>query len=275
MFDDRLPLCRLGEGVHWDERSGAVYWVDILGKTVHRYAIADHHHQSWTVSKEVSFVFPQPDDHLLLGLCDGIYDFDPVTGSEVPVATLALPHDHRLNDGKMDPRGRLWVGTINTAPEPSMTAALYELRDGRLEEVEGGYANANGKAWSPDGRFMYHADTARSTIWIYDFELETGTPSNKRVFAKTSDGDPDGLCSDNQGRLYAAMFGGSRVDVYSERGDVVDVIEVPAPNVTSCAIGGADQGTRFITTAFDGMDAAQRSAAPLSGQTFVVPLSLD
>jgi sugar lactone lactonase YvrE len=124
-----------------------------------------------------------------------------------------------LNDGKPDPAGRLWVGTINTADEPRDTAALYVLRDERLEEVEGGYANANGKAWSPDGAVMYHAHISRGAIWAYDYDVEIGTLSNRRIFFQHEDWNPDGLCTDLHGNLLVAVFGGARVEVYSHRGD--------------------------------------------------------
>jgi len=181
----------------------------------------------------------------------------------VPIALLDLPSSHRLNDGKLDPAGRLWVGTINTADEPSGTAALYVVLNDRLEEVEGGYANANGKTWSSDGTVMYHADTSRGTICTYDYDIETGTPSNKRVFVRHEDWNPDGLSIDPDGNLLVAVFGGGRVEVYSHRGDRMSDIELPAPNDTSCDL--AEDGTLFVTTAFDGMSPEARAKAPQSG----------
>jgi len=266
ILDNRLPLCQLGEGAYWDTMSASLYWVDIVRRTVHRYTPDEHRHQTWTVSKEVSFAYPNH-GRLVLCMADGVYDFDPDTGTETPVALLDLPKDHRLNDGKLDRNGRLWVGTINTAEDPSPTAALYVLRDDRLEEVEGNYANANGKAWSLDGRIMYHADTARSTIWQYDYDIDAGTASNKRVFVKTGEDSPDGLCLDDKGNLIAALFGSSCLRVFSPRGDLIDHIDLSVPNPTSCVLVG---DALYITTAFDGLDDEQRRSFPLSGQIFVV-----
>ena len=181
----------------------------------------------------------------------------------MPIALLDLPSSHRLNDGKLDPAGRLWVGTINTADEPSGTAALYVVLNDRLEEVEGGYANANGKTWSSDGTVMYHADISRGTICTYDYDIETGTPSNKRVFVRHEDWNPDGLSIDPDGNLLVAVFGGGRVEVYSHRGDRMSDIELPAPNDTSCDL--AEDGTLFVTTACDGMSPEARAKAPQSG----------
>ncbi len=160
LLDSDLPLSQLGEGACWSSQNSTFYWVDIVGQTVHTYRLPDKVYSSWRLSKEVSFAFPTENGRLIVGLANGVYDYDPRSGEEVPIALLDLPSHHRLNDGKRDPRGRLWVGTINTADDPSETAALYVLRDDRLEEVEGGYANAIGKAWSPDRTLMYHADTS-------------------------------------------------------------------------------------------------------------------
>jgi sugar lactone lactonase YvrE len=271
VLDNTLPLSQLGEGAFWDKTHGLLYWVDIVGQRVHSYDPRKKTRGDWMVSKPVSFVFPS-DGALILGLSDGVYDVDPGSGTETPVALLDLPSGHRLNDGKLDPEGRVWVGTINTGEDASETAALYVLRNDRLEEVEGGYVNANGKGWSPDGTLMYHADTSRNTIWIYDFDLATGSVSNKRVFAKTQNGSPDGLCVGDSGELYVAMFGGGCVQIYSPRGEPLSHIDLPVPNVTSCALGGEGGRTLFITTAWNGMSDEQRAKAPLSGQIFVADL---
>lgn len=266
ILDARLPTCQLGEGAYWDAPSASLFWVDIIGRSIHRYSPAERAHQTWSVSKSVSFAYPK-DRGLILCMEDGVYAFDPANGQETPIALLDLPKDHRLNDGKLDPQGRLWVGTINTSEELSPTAALYVLREDHLEEVEGGYVNANGKAWSLDGSIMYHADTARNTIWQYDYDVEAGVASNKRVFVKTGEDSPDGLCLDNDGNVIAAMFGSSSLNVFSPRGDLRERIDLPVPNPTSCVLA---ESVLFITTAFDGLDHEQRQKFPLSGQIFVV-----
>ena len=270
-LDDQLPLSQLGEGAYWSAEDATFYWVDIIGRERHGYSVADRSHRSWSVAKQVSFAFRRPDGHLLIGLEDGIYDFDPETGSEEPLARLSLPENHRLNDGRVDPSGRIWVGTINTGEDQAETAALYVLREDGLEKFEGGYVNANGKAWSPDGSVMYHADTNRGIIWAYDYDLTTGTPSNRHEFIRNPDWNPDGLCMDPDGRLLVAVYGGSAVEIYSMLGELVDRIAVPAPNVTSCDVG--PDGTLYITTAFDGMTNDARRAVPASGAIFVANIN--
>lgn len=265
-----LPRCRLGEGMFWDAITSRLFWVDIDGQQIHSCNALGRDLQTISTRLPVSFVFPMEGATLLAGLANVIALLDRVTGQETPLATLNLPEGHRLNDGKCDPDGRLWAGTINTSNEPSETAALYRLGQHGLSEIEGGYRNANGKAWSPDGAVMYHADTSRGIIWQYDYDLQTGVADHKRVFVNLGEANPDGLTSDADGNVYAAIFGGSCVQVFSPRGARIDEIAVPAPNVTSCAFGGEDLRTLFITTAFEGMDDAALKAAPLSGHVFFI-----
>jgi sugar lactone lactonase YvrE len=265
-----LPRSRLGEGVCWDER-GRLLWTDIISQRVHIYDVAKADLAQVDTRLPVSFVFPSLSDHeLIVGLANGVYRLSIRNGDEQPIATLALPEHHRLNDGKCDSTGHLWAGTINTSEDPSETAALYLLGPNGLTEIESGYTNANGKAWSPDGAVLYHADTARSTIWQYGYDIETAAISNKRVFVTLNGASPDGLAADITGNVYAAIYGGSCVRVFSPRGEELERIELPVPNVTSCAFGGDELRTLFITTAYDGMDEAGLEAAPLSGHVFAV-----
>lgn len=213
------------------------------------------------------------DGRMLVCLEDGVYGYDPQTGEETATATLSLPRDHRLNDGKVSPEGRLWVGTIDTSDHPSETAGLFVLDDTNLELVESGYENANGKAWSPDGTIMYHADTARSTIWQYDYDPELGKLSGKREFVVVDDGNPDGLCADDHGRVYAAIYGGARIDVFEPNGRRIAVVAVPVPNPTSCTIVPGKPNILYITTAYDGMDDDERAKYPLAGAMFSADLS--
>jgi sugar lactone lactonase YvrE len=231
-----LPLSRLGEGAFWSKKNSTLYWVDIPDKVVHAYNLSNDLFLSWRLSKEVSFAIPQQDGHLLVGLSDGIYRYDPETGDEAQISLLDIPKSHRLNDGKLDPAGRLWVGTINTDDEPSENAALYLLRNSLFEKVEGVYLNANGKAWNPNGSIMYHADTSRGAIWRYNYDLPSGMLSNKMVFVSPGDWSPDGLCMDLEGNLLVAVFGGARVERYSPRGERLSDIKVLVPKRASISL---------------------------------------
>lgn len=268
LLNPSLPLCQLGEGPCWDQEAEILYWVDILGRHVHSYNPETSVHFSFATPSEVSFVYPTGPEKLLLGLGSGVYTSDRDGRNLMPLAMLELPDEHRLNDGKIDPDGRLWVGTICTAKDPSETAALYRLDGIELVEVERGYVNANGKGWSPDGRTMYHADTDRHFVWQYDYDR--GAMSSKRKFLDLGDASPDGLCVDAEGHILVALYGGGAIAVYAPSGELLETIALPVANITSCAFGGTDLRTLFVTTAWDGLDTAQRRSSPLSGQIFSV-----
>lgn len=267
-----LPLNQLGEGAHYDHATHRLFWVDIEGKTIHVLDVVSKAHSSWTLTKKVTFAVPK-DGQLLLCLEDGVYVFDPQLGEETAIATLDLPRDHRLNDGKVSPEGRLWVGTIKTSDAPSETAGLFVLDENDLKLVESGYENANGKSWSPDGTIMYHADTARSTIWQYDYDTQSGKLSGKREFVTVDCGNPDGLCVDDNGRIYAAIYGGARIDVFDPDGRKIAQVAVPVPNPTSCTFAPGEPNMLYITTAYNGMDEDERKKYPLAGAMFNAKLS--
>jgi sugar lactone lactonase YvrE len=273
-LDERLPLNNLGEGACWDEGLQTLWWVDTNENLIHRYDMAAKIHAEVATGLPVSFVFPDVNGSVLAGLADGLYRIDAETAEQTLIAPLHLPEDHRLNDGKLDPVGRLWVGTINSAPQPSASAALYRVGPDGFEEIEGGYTNANGKVWSLDAKIMYHADTSRGTIWQYDYDVDSGMLSNRRVFVHVPDGHPDGLAIDREGTVFAAMYGGSHVAAFDVRGNESFRIDLPVPNPTSCAFGGEGLKRLFITTAFDGMSDEAIAEAPLSGSIFVVDLEV-
>lgn len=267
-----LPLNKLGEGAYYDHATHRLFWVDIEGKTIHVLDVVSQTHLSWTLRKKVTFAVPK-DGQFLLCLEDGVYVYDPQLGQETAIATLDLPRHHRLNDGKVSPEGRLWVGTIDTSDAPSETAGLFLLDENDLKLVESGYENANGKSWSPDGTIMYHADTARSTIWHYDYDTQSGNLSGKREFVTVDCGKPDGLCVDDNGRIYAAIYGGARIDVFDPDGRKIAQVAVPVPNPTSCTFAPGEPNMLYITTAYDGMDEDKRKKYPLAGAIFSAKLS--
>jgi len=274
-LDLKLPRATLGEGVHWDATSDCLFWADIVEQHFHILNVATGTCDSHDTARPVSFVFPASSAQVWLGLSNGVYLRDLASDMEQVIAHVTLPESHRLNDGKCDPRGRLWVGTINNSENASETAALYRLEGSQFEEIDGGYVNANGKAWSPDGSLMYHADTNRGTIWQWDYDLKTAAVANKRVFVNLGDAHPDGLTVDAEGNVYAALYGASAVAVFSPRGDEIRRIGLPVPNPTSCAFGGEDMRTLFITTARVGMDDEALRNAPLSGHLFTAQLDVN
>jgi len=248
-----LPRAQLAEGPYWSMAEQALYWVDIDGCMLHRYH-AQEGHRGYRMPSTVGFAVQAQAGRLALGLADGIYSFDRQTSD---LALLASPPDmppgNRFNDGKCDPDGYLWAGTISRARKAE--AALYYLRNGILFAQEEGLVNANGLGWSPDGRVMYFNDTARHTTWAYDYDTEKRTAGKRRVFIDHGErGRPDGLCVDTAGRMYCASWSEGVVDVFSKEGAHLRRVAVSADHVTSCAFGGTDMKRLFITTAGESGD---------------------
>jgi len=189
------------------------------------------------------------------------------------------PYDtavERFNDGKTDAKGRFWVGTIYE-PRDAARASLYRLDAAGLQQVADGITTSNGLAWSPDGKTMYWADTKAHQITAWDFDLATGTPSNRRLYAAFATpeadpspdsygGRPDGAAVDAEGCYWVAMFEGARILRLSPQGEVLQTIRLPVRCPTMPCFGGPDLRTLYITTARDKRPAAELAAMPLSGR---------
>jgi sugar lactone lactonase YvrE len=278
LLSARLPLAELGEGPCWDTENGYLYWVDITGQRIHRYDHACQKHEVCTTPSMVGFAVTRTDGGLVAGFRDGVYAFDFTSGAARKIAAPAgMPPDNRFNDGKCDRRGRLWCGTMNVDPgHPKPTGSLYRLDGESLTQIERDVFISNGLGWSPDNRTMYYTDTIHQTTWRYEYDIETGTAANRRVFLKTDllDGGPDGLCVDSQGRVLTALWAGWGIEIRTPDGKLDGRIGVPVPQVSSCAFGGPDFKTLFITTAKIGMEAAALAEAPLSGAVFAIEMDV-
>jgi sugar lactone lactonase YvrE len=163
------------------------------------------------------------------------------------------------------------LDTANAVP----TGSLYRLSKGELVEFEKEIFISNGLGWSPDNSIMYYTDTIRQTIWQYDYDFRSGLPSERRVFLKKElPGHPDGMCVDSAGRVLTALWGGWGVEIYSPDGNLEGRIDVPVPQASCCAFGGADFKTLFITSARIGLTADALRDAPLSGAVFAVEMDI-
>ncbi|MBL6455600.1 SMP-30/gluconolactonase/LRE family protein [Belnapia sp. T6] len=237
---------RLGEGALWDDRAGRLWWVDIQGRRLHRMDEAGGDRRSWDLPQEPGCAALAKDPAaLLLGLRSGVFRFAPETGR---LDFLAAPEghraSHRLNDGKIDRSGRFWFGTMHAEELPS-EGALYRLEGpGRVLHFDGPYTVPNGPAFSPDGRILYCADSPTGIVHAFE-----GSARREFLRFREADGHPDGMTVDAEGCLWVCHWGGSRVSRFRTDGQLLGRIELPVENVTSCAFGGADLRTLFITTA--------------------------
>jgi len=266
----------LGEGVLWSVREQLLYWVDILGRRLHRFDPASGNTAQWTFPEEVSALAQRAAaPGLVMTLRRGFALFDPATGDEpryLHQPEAALP-GNRFNDGKCDAQGRFWAGTMDFACE-APTGALYRYDpDGRCTRHDGGFAVTNGPTWSADGRTLYFNDTVNGRIHAYDFDAQAGTLSNRRLWHSFAPGDgvPDGMTTDAAGRIWIAHWGGACVSCHDPvTAHELQRVQLPTRNVTNCAFGGPDLRTLFITTARAGLTPEQLEAEALAGGLFAV-----
>lgn len=278
VFDDRV--CRLGEGPHYDERTGRVWWVDILSSRQLWRHVRTGEAGELPTTGHVGAAVPRTAGGFVLCLPDGpvLADPDrvitPVGGYSEADLEAEVPHREpglRSNDAKADPEGRLWLGTM-AYDETPRAGGLYRLDPGapRPVLVLDGVTISNGLGWSPGGELMYYVDTATGRVDVFDYDIATGEPANRRIFAEIdqADGSPDGLCTDAEGGVWVALWGGGAVRRYLPDGRLDRVVEVGTPNVTSCAFaasgGGADRfDLLVITTA-----AGSATGEPGAGKTY-------
>jgi sugar lactone lactonase YvrE len=272
---------RLGESPLWHPREQCLYWCDIPGRQLMRWNPATSELRHWDLPSEPACCVPALEGGLLVARRDGLWHFDPATG--VSLRRAAAPYDtavQRFNDGKCDPQGRFWVGTIHE-PRDRPDAALYRWGADGLTRQAGHVTTSNGLAWSPDGRTLYWADTKAHTIYALDFDGATGSLSGQRVWARfaqrvegqpleTYGGRPDGAAVDMLGRYWVAMYEGQRVLCLSPAGELLEEIRLPVRCPTMPCFGGADLRTLYITTARDNRPPRELAEQPWAGCVLAV-----
>jgi sugar lactone lactonase YvrE len=265
----------LGEGTRWDGARGELLWVDLLAGIL-RTAVPDGAGRLTTTAERrldvpVGAAAPLADGSgWVLAAGDGfalLSRAGDVRWLDRPEA--ANDGATRMNDGACDPSGRFWAGSMAYDETPG-AGSLYRLDESRAATVLDGVTISNGLGWSPDGRTMYYADTGAATIDAFSFDVATGALADRRTLVS---GEPaDGLTVDDEGFIWAAIWGAGEVRRYSPGGGLAGVVRVPASQVTCCCFGGADRRTLFISTAAIGLSADEPDAgrvfafrAPVAG----------
>ena len=263
----------LGEGPNWDPVGDSLIWVDISAGTVYRglfngdaIVIAER----VQVDSTVGVAIPGPNGNVLVAGARSLFLIDQV-GRVAPVGgPLPLPSSSRLNDGSCDPVGRFYVGSIALDDRHHGQVLLQIDRDGAASIVDDNLTLSNGIAWSPDGQVMYHVDTFARVIWRRDYELSTGSYSERSKFVEVDGGLPDGIDVDLEGCVWVAMYGAGQIRRYSAAGEWVASVSLPAPNTTCVSFAGPRLDRLVVSTARDGLDARQLALAPASGRLFVM-----
>lgn len=262
----------LGEGPVWDDREQQLYWVDILKEMLMIHDPERNKNYRYNIGEHIGAAVLRKKDGLVLALKSGFAFFD--TG-EQKVKPIADPESelngNRFNDGKCDPAGRFWAGTMayNLQKE---AGNLYSLNPDHGVEVKiTGVTISNGMAWDTDDNIFYFIDTPERTVYAFDYEEESGDISNRRIVKEFSreDGFPDGMTIDTGNKLWIALYDGSKViRMDPASGETLFEVPLPVPKVTSCTFGAADFDELYITTARENMSEDDIKEAPLSGSLF-------
>ena len=263
----------LGEGPVWDGTAEELLWVDILGRRVHRYRPADGSSRTFETPSPVGAVATRSNGGLVLALEDGFWLQDPGDGSGGLRRLAEVESDvpgNRMNDGKVDPRGRFWAGTMAYDGRPG-AGSLYRLDpDGQVTRVLDGVTTSNGLGWSPDRRVMYYIDTPTQRVDVFDYEERTGEISDRRTLVEipSDAGSPDGMTVDAEGFLWIALWRGWAVRRYSPDGRLERSIRVPVSQVSSCTFGGPGLAELYITSAATELGPDELLAQPHAGGLF-------
>lgn len=261
----------LGEGPVWDSNSNLLYWVDITGCRLHTLDVRIDEHHTHAFDEFVCAVSPGEQGRLLVALATRLVFFDPLTGQIEDICAVEpdLPNN-RCNDGKRDPAGRFWIGTMAFAGENRQGAgSLYRLDGNQLSRVIHDLTISNGMGWSPDSRTMYFIDSPRREVWAFDFDPADSSLSNQRTILRTPEsmGVPDGMTVGPDGSLWIAQWGGACVNQWdAQTGELLCRIDSGCPHTTSCCL--SPHGDLYITTAREGLSLEALEAAPASGGLF-------
>lgn len=253
------PGARLGEGPVWDAAAGRLWWVDILGRRLHRW---DGAAEVYDLPVMASLATPCADGTLLLVTEAGLAAFDPATGRMgTPVPFETGRPGNRSNDSKVSPGGTLVAGTMGRLFEPGVGAFHTIRADGGRAVLIDGLTIPNGLAWSPDGRWLHFADSVTHEVMRAPWDEARATIGPAEPFFRTeASAAPDGAAMDSAGTYWSALWGGRRVVGVSPDGEVVGEVLVPVEQVSACAFGGPDLRTLFITSAGEGDGSALAGA---------------
>lgn len=258
----------LGEGPVWVD--GALWFTDIKRRQIHRFEPAAGGRRSWEAPEQVGFVLPAQGGRFVAGLQSGLHLFDPADGRFEPIVEVEPDRPgNRLNDGVVDPSGRLWFGTMDDG-ERGKTGAFYRFERGIVSSTGlDGIAITNGPALSPNGRILYFVDTRDGTIAAADVAAD-GSLGPSRPFARMdpADGHPDGPTVDCEGCVWIALFGGWEAWRFSPAGERIARIRFPVANITKLAFGGEDLRTVYATTARLHLKPEALEAQPQAGDLF-------
>lgn len=269
VFDARI--CALGEGPLWHPERQQLFWFDITGCRLLTQTAAGP--ADWPMPRMASAAGWIDRDRLLIATETALCRFDLQSGEWDTLCPLEADNPAtRSNDGRADPKGGFWIGTMGKQAEAG-AGAIYRLHRGELRRLFPGISIPNAICFTPDGRHAHFADSARRTVWRVALDDDGWPAAEPQVFLDLTGGmaEPDGAVVDAEGVLWLALWGAGQVAAYAPDGQRLRDVALPAPHSTCPAFGGPGLTTLFCTTALQGMDEAARAVHPDAGKTFALP----
>ena len=271
----KIP-CILGEGPVWNMERNSLLWVDIEGKSLYEFNNTLKTFHEWQLGYRVSMIVQDVNGHLILALQGGLAKFDLHTGKLDWLTDIEknIPNN-RCNDGGCDAKGRIWIGTMDINFKPGAGSLYCFDKNLQLKKQLEKVTISNGLVWTADNKKAYYIDSPTQTVKSYDFDLESGNLSSPKIVIRIPKemGTPDGMSMDEKGMLWVAHWGGFGVYRWNpDDGSLLEKIEVPAPNVSSCTFGGKNLDHLFITTARQELTEAELKKYPDSGSVFTIKM---
>lgn len=268
---------RLGEGVLWHDEDSTLWWTDIHGSKLFCWHWPSKELTQWATPERLTAFHIVSSEPLLLrvSFASGFALYWP---KENRYEWLARPESdnlgNRFNDGRLDRQGRFWSGTMVEEEQHSVAAGqLYRLDHDGCKTVVSDLHIPNTLCWSNDSQFMFHADSPTQEILRYQFDAETGEPSQPEVFATIEEGVPDGAFVDAHDRLWVAVYDAGCVLCFSAGGELLHKQPLPVSLPTCVCVGGPNDDLLFVTSAREGLSDKQLAEQPLAGALFVYQIS--
>ena len=263
---------KLAECPRWDERTQTLYFVDIDSFILYAYDTKAKSLTSREFKEEIGCFSLAENGGFIAAFRSGVYSFDDLHAELKPYWLANYDQKTtRFNDGRCDAKGRFLAGTMYS-PKDAFNGALHQFEKGQEKLLDQAVWTSNGLAFSPDSTIMYYSDTPNHVIYKFDYDLNTGTASNKRVFIEFPHGNgrPDGAAVDSEGNYWSALYQGQRVVKISPEGKILEEYPVPATYPTMVAFGGPEMKTLFVTTCRGAQTEEELKEFPQAGGIFAL-----